>query len=256
MTFLARPLEEVLSELGISPKDVTVYLTLLREGPGSVRQLATSTGINRGTVYETLKHLQTLELVHFYNRETKQFFVAAAPSRLQELAELRALQIAKASKDLTHVVAELEALYVAGTRQPVARMYEGSEGVRAIFEDVLETVSKSEVQEYFVYSSSAVREAGLYNSFQDYTQKRLEAGIHVKNISIGKGGKTAGLDERRSIPGLEGTPTYILIYRGKLANIFLDKQGELVGLIIENPGIYETQRTLFLSLWDRLEANE
>ena len=254
MTSLARPLEEVLSELGISPKDVTVYLTLLREGPGSVRQLATSTGINRGTVYDTLKHLQTLELVHFYNRETKQFFVAAPPARLQELAGVRAAEIAKASRDLTHVVAELEALYVAGTQQPVARMYEGPEGVRAILEDVLDTMSKSKDQEYFVYSSSSVREAGLYASFQDYTQKRLDAGIHVKNISIGKGGNTAGLDERRSVPGLEGTPTYILIYRGKVANIFLDKQGELMGLIIENPGIYETQRVLFLSLWERLSA--
>jgi hypothetical protein len=131
-------------------------------------------------------------------------------------------------------------------------MYEGPEGVKAILEDVLDTMSKSTEQEYFVYSSSSVREAGLYDSFHDYTQKRLDAGIHVKNISIGKGGKTAGLDQRRSIPGLESTPTYILIYRGKVANIFLDKQGELVGLIIENPGIYETQRTIFLSLWERL----
>ncbi|MFZ2681664.1 MAG: helix-turn-helix domain-containing protein [Patescibacteria group bacterium] len=252
MSVLTRPLEEVLGELGLSPKDVTLYLTLLREGPGSVRQLASLTGINRGTVYDTLKHLQVLELVHFYNRETKQFFVAAPPARLQELARARAAEIDKATRDLTHVVAELEASYSAGTRQPAARMYEGPEGVRAILEDVLETVVKADKPEYFVYSSSSVREAGLYNSFHDYTEKRLAAGIHVKNISIGKGGKTAGLDERKYISGLEGTPTYILIYHGKVANIFLDKDGELVGLIIENPGIYVTQRGLFLALWERL----
>ena len=252
MTPLARPLEEVLGEIGLSPKDVTVYLTLLKEGPSSVRQLATATGVNRGSVYDTLKHLQQLELVHFYNRETKQFFVAAPPARLEELADQRAEEIAKASKDLHHVVAELEALHAAGAQQPVARMYEGAEGVRSILEDVLETMSKAKEQEYFVYSSSSVRDAGLYDSFQDYTDKRLDAGIRVKNISIGKGGKTAGLDERRSIPGLEGTPTYTLIYRGKVANIFLTKQGDLVGLIIENPGIYDTQKTLFLALWERL----
>ncbi len=245
-------MEEVLSELGLSPKDVTVYLTLLREGPGSVRQLAAMTGINRGTVYDTFKHLQALELVKFYNQETKQFFVAAPPARLQELADLRATEIAKASRDLTHVVAELEATYAQGTRQPVARMYEGSEGVRTILDDVLQTMTKSVETEYFVYSSSSVREAGLYNSFHDYTEKRLAAGLHVKNISIGKGGKTAGLDERKSIPGLEGTPTYILIYHGKVANIFLDQKGLLMGLIIENRGIYETQRALFCSLWERL----
>lgn len=254
MTTPTRPLEEVLQELGLSPKDVTVYLALLREGPGSVRQLASSTGINRGTVYDALKHLQTLRLVNFYNRETKQFFVAAAPARLQELAELRTVELAKASRELDHVVAELDTLYVEGTRQPVARMYEGADGMKTILEDVLETMRKSKATEYFVYSSSSVREAGLYDSFHDYTKQRLAAGLHVKNISIGKGGKVAGLDERRTIPGLEGTPTYILIYHGKVANIFLDKQGELVGLIIENNGIYETQRLLFLSLWERLTS--
>ena len=253
MTTATRPLEEVLQELGLSPKDVTVYLTLLREGPGSVRQLATSTAINRGTVYDALKHLQTLKLVNFYNRETKQFFVAAPPSRLQELASQRAGELAKASHELKNVVAELEASYVADTRHPVARMYEGADGVKAILEDVLETMTKSKEQEYFVYSSSSVREAGLYDSFHDYTKKRLAADIHLKNITIGKGGKVAGLDERRTIPGLEGTPTYILIYHGKVANIFLDKQGELFGLIVENAGIYETQKLLFLSLWKRLE---
>ncbi|MCG3769979.1 MAG: hypothetical protein JW384_01111 [Nitrosomonadaceae bacterium] len=252
MTSQTRPLEEILSELGVTPKDVTVYLTLLQEGPGSVRQLATLTGVNRGTVYDALKHLQELELVNFYNRETKQFFVAAPPARLQELAQLRATELSKASRELTHVVAELEALYVAGTRQPVARMYEGSEGIRSILEDVLETMRTAPDQEYYVYSSSSVREAGLYDAFQDYTQKRIDAGVSVKVISIGKDSKTVGLDERRSIPGLESTPTYTLIYNGKVANVFLDKHGELLGLIIENQGIYETQKTLFLSLWERL----
>jgi sugar-specific transcriptional regulator TrmB len=255
MTSAARPLEEILSELGISSKDVTVYLTLLREGPGSVRQLATLTGVNRGTVYDTLKHLQDIGLVHFYNRETKQFFIAAPPARLQELAETKASELAKTSKELTHVVAELEAQYVAGTRQPVARMYEGREGVRSILEDVLETMKMANDQEYYVYSSSTVKEAGLYSAFQDYTVQRIAASFCVKAFAIGLGGTTAGLDERRSIPGLESTPTYTLIYSGKVANVFLDKHNELFGLILENPGIYETQKTLFMSLWERLSSN-
>jgi HTH-type transcriptional regulator, sugar sensing transcriptional regulator len=252
MTSLSRPLEDVLRELGITPKDATVYLALLREGPGSVRQLAKLTEINRGTVYEALKHLQELELVHFYNRETKQFFIAAPPNRLQELAQLRTAELAKASRDLSHVVAELEAMYAAGTRQPAARMYEGTEGARAILEDVLETMANAAEREYYVYSSSSIREAGLYDAFSDYTQRRIEAGIAVKNITLGSVGKTAGLDERKVIPGLESTPTYTLIYHGKVANVFLDKHGELMGLIIENSGIYATQKTLFLSLWERL----
>lgn len=252
MNPVSRPIEEVLGQLGISPKESTVYLTLLHDGPSSVRQLATASGINRGTVYDALKRLQDLQLVHFYNQETKQYFVAAAPSRLRELAQARTAEIEKATMELAEVVAELETTYNSGLRHPVARMYEGPEGIRMILEDVLQTMSQTADKEYYIYSSSTVKGAGLYTAFPNYTEQRIQRGIAVKSIAIGKGGTTVGLDARKEIPGLQGSPAYTLIYGGKVAQIFLDRSGELVGLIIENSGIYETQKLLFLAFWERL----
>lgn len=249
---MSRPVGEVLAELGISLKETAVYLALLEQGPSSVRQLASATGINRGTVYDALKHLQELTLVQFYNRETKQYFVAAPPSRLRELADIRATELKKATEELGEVVAELEIRYNSGLRHPVARMYEGAENIRTILEDVLETMSQAEEKEYYIYSSSTVKGAGLYIAFPDYTEQRIKRGISVKSIGIGEGGATYGLDERKQIPGLQGSPAYTLIYGNKVAKIFLDRSGQLVGLIIENPGIYETQKLLFLTLWERL----
>lgn len=248
---ISREYEEILEKLGLAPKEIRVYVTLLKEGPSSVRQLASVTAINRGTVYDALKNLQALQLARFYNKETKQYFVAAEPDKLEALASRRIDDLSRAQEKLTHVIAELETVYDGGSREPVARMYEGGEGMKTILEDVLSSMETSKEKEYYVYSSSSVRDA-LYTSFPDYTKKRIDAGIRVKNISLGKGGSTAGLDERKWIPATEGTPTYILMYAGKVANIFLDKSGELVGLIVDNKGIYETQKLLFSSLWERL----
>ncbi len=248
-----RQTEDALEKLGLSPKEIRVYVTILKEGPSSVRQLAAATGINRGTVYDALKSLQAIGLARFYNKETKQYFVAAPPAKLQDLAKDRMEELERSSERLTHVIAELESVYDGGSsREPVARMYEGPEGIKLILEDVLKSMEAAKQKEYYVYSSSSVREAGLYGAFPHYTAERIDAGIRVKNISLGKGGSTAGLDERKWIPATEASPTYILIYAGRVANIFLDRSGELVGLIIENKGIFETQKLLFASLWERL----
>lgn len=246
--------ESLFAALGLSLKEAKVYLSLVKEGPSSVRQLAVATGTNRGTVYDVLKDLQAHGLVRFYNAETRQYFVAAPPKRLEEMAREKEAQLLRATSELTEIVPQLETLYDGGDRQPIARMYEGSDGVRSILEDVLASVEVTEEKEYFVYASSAVRDAGLYTDFKDYTAQRLEKNIRVKNISFGKGGKTSGLDERRHIATAAGAPTYVLIYAGKVANIFLDTRGEFVGLIIENRAMYETQKVLFFELWDRLSA--
>ncbi len=244
--------ESILMELGLSPKEARIYLALLKEGPSSVRQIASVTGINRGTVFDILKSLQSSGLARFYNEKTRQYFVAAAPEKLRELGEERADAVNRANKELAELVPALESLYDSGDKHPAARMYEGAEGVRTILEDILETVdSSSNAKEYYVYSSSAVRDAGLYSAFPDYTERRIAEGIAVKTISLGPGGTTAGLDERKWISAIEGVPTYTLIYSGKVAHIFLEKK-ELTGIIVENKGIYETQRQLFMELWNRL----
>lgn len=244
--------EHILVELGLGQKEARLYLALLREGPSSVRQLASVTGVNRGTVFDVLKALQASGLVRFYNEKTRQYFVAAPPERLQEIAQERAESMARASSSLEELVPELQSLYDSGDKHPAARLYEGLEGVRTILEDILESMATwSGPKEYFVYSSSAVRDAGLYAAFPNYTTERIAADIAVKTISLGPGGTTAGLDERKWIHAIEGTPTYTLIYAGKVAHIFLGKR-ELMGIILENRGVFETQRLLFLELWNKL----
>ncbi len=246
--------ESLFAALGLAPKETKVYLSLVKEGPSSVRQLAVATGMNRGTVYDLLKELQAHGLARFYNAETRQYFVAESPKRLEEMLVEKEASLHKATHELSSVVSQLETLYDGGDRQPIVRMYEGADGVRQILEDVLASVEPISDKEYYVYSSSAVRNAGLYVGYPNYTKDRIEKGIHVKNISFGKSGKAAGLDERRHVESAAGAPTYVLMYAGKVANIFLDGRGEFMGLIIDNKAMYETQRVLFLELWSRLSS--
>ena len=73
---------ETLAQLGISNRQTDIYLALLKLGPSSIRDIAASVGINRGTVYEELKRLRTMSLVTYFPQGKRRFFCAEPPEVL------------------------------------------------------------------------------------------------------------------------------------------------------------------------------
>jgi sugar-specific transcriptional regulator TrmB len=241
---------EVLKKLGFSDKFSTVYLTLLRLGPSSIRKLAEMTGLNRGVVYEALKWLQQRNLVTFYEKEAKQYFVVEDPDRLRGLVEDREQELEEMKDKLEYVIPELRSVHDKGGERPVARYYQEDE-VREILEDILEACSENQEKLYRVYSTAGIREY-VYRDFHDYSSIRITRGISVKVIACGEGGELRGLDERKWLQVCSTTPTYIIIYAGKTAYMSLNAKNELVGVVIENEGIYQTQKIIFDELWNKL----
>ncbi len=246
--------ETELLKLGLGEKESAVYLSLLSHGPSSVRKLAGISGVNRGTTYDCLRALKEHGLVSFYHEHTKQLFVAEDPARLHELVLAKQNELDRSRTSLEELIPELRSLHDRGNDKPVSRFYEGPQGVRTILLDVLETMTDKDDKTYYAYSSASVREAGLYDNFKNFTDERIAKGINVKTISLGPGGGPADLSERKWLPATEGTPTYILIYASKCAFISLGKSATLFGVVIENPGISQTQRLLFEQLWKTLPA--
>ena len=72
----------------------------------------------------------------------------------------------------------------------MVKFFEGSKGVRQIFEDVLLEMGKSEEKAYYLYSSATTRERkNVYADMPDFSRKRIEKNIKVKIISLGEGGQ-------------------------------------------------------------------
>ena len=92
----------------------------------------------------------------------------------------------------------------------------------------------------------------LYDSFSTFSDVRVAKGIAVKAIAIGEGGELRGLDERKWLKSNSVSPTYILIYPGKTAYISLNAKQEPIGVVIENQGVFETQKTIFDQLWNTI----
>lgn len=241
---------ELFKKLGFSDKSVVVYMTLLQQGPSSVREVAEASSMNRGSVYDMLKWLQTEGLVTYYKTDTKQQFVAEHPQKLVDLLEVRQSDLGRTEKELRHLIPELVALRDNGSDRPVARYYDQSQ-LSAILEDVLETCAESEDPLYRIYSAAGIREY-LYDDFPTFSDVRIAKGISVRVIALGAGGETRGLDARKWLGESPEDPTYIILYPGKTAYISLDPHRSPVGVVIENPGVARTQSIIFDTLWNTL----
>lgn len=247
---------ENLLQFGLNEKEISVYLSLISSGPAPVRLVAKQAGVNRGTTYDILKNLIELGLVSYYKQygkeDKRQYFVAEPPQKLLDAIEGKKRNLETVKVQITKVIPELESLYEKSGARPVVKYYEGNSGIRTILEDVLGTVTTQEDKSYYVYSSSDIREY-LHKAYPKYTDDRIKRQIKVKVIAIGRGGELSGLDERKWLSEKESSPTYVLIYSGKLAMISVDATGKPVGVIVEDQGLYQTQVMIFQHLWQTIK---
>jgi len=242
---------ENLLQFGLNEKEISVYLSLISLGPAPVREIAKTAKVNRGTTYDILKGLIDLGLVSYYKQETKQHFVAEPPQKIVDAIENKKRSLGTLKEQVAKHLPELESMYEKTGARPVVKYYEAESGVKTILQDVIATTENSENKTYYIYSSADIK-SYLYKAYPKFSEDRIAAKVKVKAIAIGQGGELVGLDERKWLTKKEGSPSYIFIYPGKVAMISLDALDRPVGVIIENDGLYETQKMIFESLWQTL----
>lgn len=247
----------VLKNFGFSEKEIAVYLALIELGASSVRTIAEKAKVNRGTTYDILKSLINMGIVSYYNRESKQYFIAERPETLLAVINKKQEDLAEVKADIEESLPLFKTLFENQGGKPSVKLYEGLIGIRHILEDVLDSMDEVKEKTYYVYSSATVRKNVLL-AMKDYSNKRIRRKIKVKTIALGEGGKLVGFDERKwmQLPNAKGKdvlrPTYQIIYNGKVAYISLDNADNPVGIVIENEEIYQTQKLIFGYNWKKL----
>src|SRR3989339_1171929 len=244
---------EVLELLGLARKDLDVYQALLRLGSAPLRRIAEEANLNRGTTYDALKRLLDAGIASYVDAKTHRYFTAEDPHKLRGLATRREVAMREAALDLDGMIPGLDALRGESSYRPAVRYYEGDAGVHDILEDMIDVTERSETKTYRVYSTAAIRDR-KDAAWPTFSKERVKRGVRVRAIAVGKGGTLAGLDERRWLSQGESAPTYIAIYPGKTADISMDANKRLFGVIIEDASIAATQELIFDALWKTLAA--
>lgn len=129
---------EGLEELGLGRHEAALYSLLIERGESTAVELAKRSGLHRRTVYDTMERLQREGLVGIKLKRHVRHFVAESPEALRHVLEEKQAMLEK-------LLPSLLKRYRAHDAGVNVLIYEGAEGMKAIFRKVIAKHRRREI---------------------------------------------------------------------------------------------------------------
>lgn len=237
----------ILEQLGLNDKQIKIYKLLLKFGSCGVSDIARLSRLYRHDVYRELPELVRKGLLSQSPFGKRMLYVAESPRSLTQLVE-------KIQRELERELPELLENYSRGTHHPHIRYFEGDEGIRAVYKDLVMSLKKGDI--FCRYESPQDNEAYRKYVPQEYFD-RFRDKAEVDRLVITNESTRRTKKQRlgrfvKAVPPSAGLFNYDItqfIYNDKVA--FIDYRAK-VASIIESDKIAEFQRKIFKLLFERL----
>jgi HTH-type transcriptional regulator, sugar sensing transcriptional regulator len=236
-----------LEKFGLSDKEARVYFACVELGISPAYQISVHANMPRTLTYDILKRLMELRLVNLVMKEEKKYFRSENPVQLLEILKEKE----SAVKTVMGSLLALQGLHTE-KKKPHVHVFEGKEGIKNIFEDIL----KSNVKEYIAIGGSGLAPKILPYYMNGYYERKAEKKMKLKLIF--RDTKTAreraqwlrrfGYIDIRFIPEKYATPISVYVYGDKTAMI-LWSLIEPFAFRMDSSSITEGFRSYLSALW-------
>lgn len=137
-------MEKALGELGLSPKEIKLYLALLQLGEETVFELSKKAQVKRTTAYSILEGLKEKGIVSRRQAKKAALYSAVEPEQLLKVYQERV-------EGFKEVLPQLKALKKDSSKGPKVQVFEGREPVKNVYYEVVETLKKGPRSFVFCY---------------------------------------------------------------------------------------------------------
>jgi len=242
---------EKLIELGLREKEARVYLALLELDEASVSAIAKKSGINRTTIYDILPDLVRDGFVKRIFGPKTETFKAEPPEKIPLILDKRVRSIQEQSIKAKKLIDQLNLLASKKQGKPRISIFEGKEGIRALYDDTL--LTKEPIKSF---GSSEVLEKFDQEFLNDYYRRRAARKVYIEAIL---GDYPTAHDyqkkdkelyrEIRIVPreAMDIKPE-VYIYENKTAFFSFE---EKFAVLIESKDIADALKKLHMLAWER-----
>lgn len=240
--------KEILKKAGLTDSQAKGYIALVQESELSPAELALKINESRTNTYAIIDKLINYGLIS--KKEDIKYgakYKANHPSALETLAENRRKILVRNEQTVKDSLGEFIDYFYKFSEEPGARILQGIEGIKTIYEDTL----KDKEDIYLIRTRADVQLLGE-DFYIDYRKKRAAAGIITYSITPlspeGKAHVKEGFDKqnlysRTFIPDdIYTAPVEIDIYGNKVA--FISFGNTQMATLIESPAISMAMRQL------------
>lgn len=239
--------EEALRKFGLTDREVRIYLALLELGEALASKIAEKTNTPRTLVYDILENLVGNGIVSYVIKAGKKYFFALDPNSLIEVLKN---QEEEKENLLKQALPELLTLKNKKLEEkPKVEVYEGKDGVKTVFNDVLK-VGK----EFLCFGSTGISPEIIPYELTHFHKERIKRKIPWRAIynddKLGrKRGEEASKWRYSQVRYMEKTsPTTTYCYGNKVAIVLWIKE-RLLAIMIEDKIIAKSFKEFFEVLW-------
>jgi predicted transcriptional regulator len=240
-------IEKTLASIGLTDKEIAVYLALLRIGQGTGYEVTQESGLKKSTVYFTLEELRKKNLITKVPQTGKVIYRPKSPRDLIHTLHQRVI-------NMEHILPHLLAMTPPMSQKPKMLYFEGVSG----FEEALSIFAKinqgKEVVGFFAYHNNPHPE--YFQLLANHYSRLFNQGTHVRGVTpnhpsvrafVGSLSKFAPLCSLKFIPFDRYNPQSSLEVSGSMVAI-LDADREQ-NILIDNEVIANMIRCIFELVW-------
>lgn len=245
----------LIKRAGLSEAQAKAYLALMQNAKLSPTKLGEFIGENRTNCYAILEKLEKYGLAE-KTKDKKTSYRATHPTNLETLAEKRRRALSQNEKIIKDNISSILDVYYAHNEAPGTRIYQGLEGIREIYDDIIRT---GETQ-YFIRSTQDIVSGDLLRNFrEERIKKGIETVALTPDTKIGRENQKNGMDKQlkfnRTWMPKDAFPssTEINVYGNKVA--FINYGETQTSIIITSPAIANAMRLVFTMLQNYWQAN-
>ena len=236
----------ILKRLGLPKHSDAVYNVLLKQNKAMlVAHIASDVGVHRPAIYRALQALLQHSFISVVHKGKRVLYKAESPQRLSK----------EFSKLVSGVHTSVRSLGVSEAYIPGGlKFYEGSSGITAVFNDVIEHTPKGDT--FYRYTSERDLEKVNRYLSKEYRTKRDKKKLERLVISNPQSGKQKKSRLERFVKfisrdeGLFLQNIIQLVYGDRVAFIDLNEEK---AFIIENKQLAEFQKIIFQQLYKCLK---
>ena len=240
---------EILRKIGLSNGEIKVYQALLDLERAPVNKIHEKIGIERRNIYDILNKLVERGLISYVIENKKRFFQISHPNKIISYIEEKKHNLEILKKEIKEEIPLLIKKFESRTLEINAEIYRGYEGVKAVWEDMLD------YKEIYWIGSGRYIPKRFPSFFLNWNKRRVKLKIKIFNLirhELKKEIKSPfSYEYIKFLPKeFSGNPTVTAIYGNKTINFLLGK--DYFAFVIESKELAEDYKRYFKYLWDNV----
>ncbi len=256
MQAVQKEVVSALSDFGLSDVEIAVYQTLLALGARPASVVAQRSGLKRAHTYNVLQALMQRGIVQEYIKGSVKHFTCSPPQTLVSMMDRREQELAEQRENLEKVLPQLERLQSPVASQPKVRFFQGFEGIKEVYEDMLRYPNE------IIYGATDIAYSWTFTKgegqewIRRFIKRRAEQNIWWYGIMNRSKETLEALTVRpwlkRKVKLVDNLnlPVEFQVYATKVA--ITSTHGEMLAILIENVHIADTMKSVHQAIWNTL----